>query len=210
MLHACEIARTLGIRRVVVPAYPGLLSAYGCLVANLAKDAIVTTRGRLEDIDLQTVQRELHGVADELVAALRNMEDAPVTVRALYECQFERQTHTLYVEAALDAGFVEIAAAFLCQYRQHYGELLPRSAIELRSVRLGAPAVGRAGRSAISSSATSCGRGVEHWRPELQIGARITGPTSVSGPDATLYLPAGSTAEVVDGGNIVVEVSDVE
>ena len=52
--------------------------------------------------------------------------------------------------------------------------------------------------------------GVDHWRPEFQAGTRITGPTSISGPDATLYLPPGSTAEVIEGGNILVEVSDVD
>jgi N-methylhydantoinase A len=213
-LHACEIARSLGIRRVVVPAYPGLLSAYGCLVADLAKDAIISARGRLADIDLQGVQHDLHAAAEELVGALRKMEDSPVTVRALYECQFERQTHTLYVEAALNSGFEEIAGAFLSQYRQHYGELLPRSPIELRSVRLEARAPRQSAKSwslgDVGVANLRRPEGVEHWRPDLQVATRIIGPTSVNGPDATLYLPPGSTAEVVAGGNIVVEVSDVD
>jgi N-methylhydantoinase A len=211
-LHACEIAQTLGIRRVVVPAYPGLLSAYGCLVADLAKDAIVTARGRLADIDLHAVRRELHAIADELVDALRAMESSPVTVRALYECQFERQTHTLYVEATLDAGFEDIAAAFLSRYRQHYGELLPRSPIELRSIRLEARALRQSAKSWSLGDVTVADlrrpNGVEHWRPDLEVGTRISGPTSVSGPDASLYLPPGSTAEVVAGGSILVELSD--
>jgi N-methylhydantoinase A len=213
-LHACEIARALGIRRVVVPAYPGLLSAYGCLVADLAKDAIVTARGRLRDIDLPAVQRDLDAAADGLAAALRTIEDSPVTVRALYECQFERQTHTLYVEAALDAAAEEIAAAFLRRYRQHYGELLPRSPIELRSVRLEAraprPSAGSWSLGDVAVANVSRPDGVEHWRPEAQVGARFSGPTSVSGPDATLYLPPGAMAEVVAGGHILVEVSDVD
>jgi N-methylhydantoinase A len=213
-LHACEIARALGIRRVVVPAYPGLLSAYGCLVADLAKDAIVTARGRLPDIDLPAVQRDLDAAADGLVDALRTIEDSPVTVRALYECQFERQTHTLYVEAALDAAADEIAAAFLRRYRQHYGELLPRSPIELRSVRLEAraprPSAGSWSLGDVAVANVSRPDGVEHWRPEAQVGARFSGPTSISGPDATLYLPPGAMAEVVAGGHILVEVSDVD
>ena len=213
-LHACEIARALGIRRVVVPAYPGLLSAYGCLVADLAKDAIVTARGRLRDIDLPAVQRDLDHAADELVDALRTIEDSPVTVRALYECQFERQTHTLYVEAALDAAAEEIAAAFLRRYRQHYGELLPRSPIELRSVRLEAraprPSAGSWSLGDVAVANVSRPDGVEHWRPEARVGARFAGSTSVSGPDATLYLPPGAMAEVVAGGHILVEVSDVD
>src|SRR5258707_1074400 len=34
----CELARTLGIPRVVVPIMPGALSAYGILVSDIVRD----------------------------------------------------------------------------------------------------------------------------------------------------------------------------
>jgi N-methylhydantoinase A len=37
-LHACELASALGIPRVIVPAYPGALSAFGILVSDVIKD----------------------------------------------------------------------------------------------------------------------------------------------------------------------------
>ena len=37
-LHACELAQALGIPRVIVPAMPGALSAYGILASDLVKD----------------------------------------------------------------------------------------------------------------------------------------------------------------------------
>src|SRR5215470_1436101 len=37
-LHACELARALGIPRVIVPALPGALSAFGILVSDVIKD----------------------------------------------------------------------------------------------------------------------------------------------------------------------------
>jgi N-methylhydantoinase A len=37
-LHACELAQALGIPRVVVPAMPGALSAFGILVSDVVKD----------------------------------------------------------------------------------------------------------------------------------------------------------------------------
>src|SRR5207237_1817118 len=37
-LHACELAQALGIPRVLVPALPGALSAFGILVSDVVKD----------------------------------------------------------------------------------------------------------------------------------------------------------------------------
>src|SRR5881296_306069 len=37
-LHACELAASLGIPRVIVPALPGALSAFGILVSDVVKD----------------------------------------------------------------------------------------------------------------------------------------------------------------------------
>ena len=37
-LHACELAQALGIPRVIVPAMPGALSAYGILASDIVKD----------------------------------------------------------------------------------------------------------------------------------------------------------------------------
>ena len=37
-LHACELAQPLGIPRVLVPQYPGALSALGILASDVVKD----------------------------------------------------------------------------------------------------------------------------------------------------------------------------
>ena len=37
-LHACELAQALGIPRVIIPAMPGALSAYGILASDIVQD----------------------------------------------------------------------------------------------------------------------------------------------------------------------------
>ena len=41
-LHGAEVARALGIPRVIVPAYPGITSAVGLLTTDLKYDAVRT------------------------------------------------------------------------------------------------------------------------------------------------------------------------
>src|SRR2546426_890296 len=46
-LHACELAEALGIPRVIVPALPGALSAFGILVSDVVKDYSRTVLWRI-------------------------------------------------------------------------------------------------------------------------------------------------------------------
>src|SRR5204863_3372042 len=46
-LHACELAQAMGIPRVLVPAMPGALSAYGILVSDVVKDYSRTVLWRI-------------------------------------------------------------------------------------------------------------------------------------------------------------------
>ncbi|MGO9649564.1 MAG: hydantoinase/oxoprolinase family protein, partial [Terriglobales bacterium] len=48
-LHACELAEGLGIPRVIVPALPGALSAYGILVSDVVRDYSRTVLWRTLD-----------------------------------------------------------------------------------------------------------------------------------------------------------------
>src|SRR6266478_1107696 len=48
-LHACELAEALGIPRVIVPALPGALSAFGILVSDVVKDYSRTVLWRVAD-----------------------------------------------------------------------------------------------------------------------------------------------------------------
>jgi N-methylhydantoinase A len=48
-LHACDLAQALGIRRVLVTALPGALSAYGILVSDVVKDYSRTVLWRVKE-----------------------------------------------------------------------------------------------------------------------------------------------------------------
>jgi len=60
-LHAASLARSLGMRRVVVPQYPGALSALGLLLADVRKDYSRTLL-----IDADRSKRELKSTLTEL------------------------------------------------------------------------------------------------------------------------------------------------
>src|SRR5262249_56139808 len=48
-LHACELAEAMSIPRVIVPAMPGALSAFGILASDVVKDYSRTVVWRVRD-----------------------------------------------------------------------------------------------------------------------------------------------------------------
>ena len=125
-LHACRLADALGIRTVLVPRHPGLLSAYGMLHAE---------RQRLFS---QTVLRPLEPrLVDEVAAVLRAeadavFEDDAREDRIVVDLRYRGQSFEIAVEAAPDA----LAETFHAQHQTMFGYRDDGREIELVAVRL--------------------------------------------------------------------------
>jgi len=69
-LHAGQLARELGMPRVVVPAHAGVFSALGCVVTDVVYDAVQTFRASLETLSAAALDARFRpleaGVADPL------------------------------------------------------------------------------------------------------------------------------------------------
>lgn len=94
-LHAAEIASRLGIRRVIIPPAPGLVSAFGALIADERIDRRMTLVQRLdrEDGELSAALMALaQDVAREL--ALQTGRDAEeVEVHTYVSCRYVGQNY---------------------------------------------------------------------------------------------------------------------
>src|SRR5690606_36819099 len=55
-LHACTLASLLGIRRIVIPPAPGVLSTFGLLATDLRDDSVQTFTGDLDRLDAGAMQ----------------------------------------------------------------------------------------------------------------------------------------------------------
>jgi N-methylhydantoinase A len=210
-LHAVDIARELGAKQVVIPSSPGLLSAYGCLTADLVVDSLAPARFEVTGLD-----RDALGdlVTDRIRAVQRMLERhtaAPET-RIFYECQFQHQSHLIEIEGSHGMTGEQIGALFLSKYAESYGPLAPEAEILVRRVRV----EGRCQRDAIDEArltevASIARTGyVErskgtHWRPDLERDAVIKGPATITATDASIYVPPDAVARVVEYGHIVID-----
>lgn len=161
-LHAAEIAARMGMRRVIVPPSPGLVSAFGAVIADERVDRRATVVRRLDRPEAEDVAPELgrlaQAVADEL-ASQRREDDHPISILTHVACRYLGQNYEQEVrmyEGRVDKSFElaiaiapdapdfvrRLAAGFHAIHRQAYGYDLKDQPIQ--SVYLGATAIAAA------------------------------------------------------------------
>ncbi|HWQ14564.1 MAG TPA: hydantoinase/oxoprolinase family protein, partial [Roseiflexaceae bacterium] len=80
-LHAAYLAEALGMRRVLVPRYPGVLSALGMLAAHVTRSASRALLAPLDALDPAALRAHMDGLAAEGLAALAADGEPPERCR---------------------------------------------------------------------------------------------------------------------------------
>ena len=229
-LHACAVAAELGIRRIVVPAEPGLFSARGLLEADvrishvhsllLPFEALVA-----EDVEAVFAALERRGAAELATQGLG--AESTLHVREL-ELRYAGQSFELRVAAGhpFDAAAGAAAlAAFHARHRAVYGFATddePVEAVTARATAVGslcndapaAPAAGPAhepgGDALLDRREVITASGERRLAPvyareRLHPGARFAGPAIVEFYDATAYVDGGWNASLDPLENLILE-----
>jgi N-methylhydantoinase A len=231
-LHACDLADALGVRRILVPPFPGVLSAYGMLVAGIATEAsqsiLYTATGlAAEPAPLHTALAALDA---RVRAVLANEGVAHPTLTATLDLRYRGQSYELGVALATDGGtrlgttaLRDAVTAFHALHQQRYGYALPDETVEVVTLRLRAEAPGaEAALPALPPGNTdaAAARVGEQWvwfsadgpaatplydRARLQPNNRLNGPALILQYDTTTVLAPGWAAMVDGWGNLVAE-----
>ncbi len=225
-LHAAEIAREVGVPRVLIPPVPGLFSAIGTLLGDIRHDLVQTHLRRFDDLQLGELDAgfaSLEERAQTLIAA----EDGGGAWRyeRSLDARFEGQLFELNLPVASgDAPLAgDLDVAFRTAYRETYGYDLLDHTVQLVNLRLvasgavddgGWPRLALEGRNAAARSRQvisedgSC-REVPVWRRDaLKEGLSLEGPAIIEDFGATIRLLDGQKLEVRPSG--MLELSEQE
>jgi N-methylhydantoinase A len=226
-LHAGAIMREVGITRALIPRYPGVTSAMGCVISDMRHDFVQTLNLRLDGLDVPLLERHLRHHVEQGAALLDRaglvLERRDVEVEL--DMSYAGQTHTVSVPLpAAEQGLSEaqVRAAFERRYREVYRRLLegiPVRVLSLRTAVIGrrakfdlaclAPAAGHTPRDCrIDERAVWIG-GRQHATPiydrlRLSVDAELDGPAILEQPDTTIFLDPGLRARVDRFGNLVI------
>ncbi len=216
-LHVCELALELGIRRIIIPAQAGVLSALGMALAGLRRDFARTLLLRGSDLTWENVQEAFlalkrHGFAELAEDGLR---PESFSVTGELDLRYRGQSYTLSVP--LTSKF---QAAFRAEHQRLYGHHFPDR--ELEAVVLRAhflaqepPAVLPVRQPAAAGEAPDLPRrhlvtlpfGPEetalYWRPALEAGFTFSGPALILEEFATHLVLPDFRGEVAAGGHLI-------
>ncbi len=222
-MHACELARSLRIPRVLVPAHPGALSALGILISDVVKDHSRTVllrvpAGKLSG-ELKTQLTSIYNELQQRVAAELAAENWKG--RAVYERSADLRYRGQGFELSLPFG-PDILNRFAAEHKRRYGYSDPARDIEIVTVRLrgrvASPEKLEKMRvedhawklQAATAEAFFDGR---KWKTQivprglLRPARRLRGPAIVTEYSATTVVPPGFTFQADKVGNLLVEVA---
>jgi N-methylhydantoinase A len=132
-LHACELAQALSIPRVIVPALPGALSAFGILASDVIKDYSRTILWRATtDLPLGQLQREFQKLSQIAAQDFRAEGwKGKIHEQLSIDTRYRGQGYELSIPFS-----PRLIADFHRAHAQRYGYCRPEREIELVTVRL--------------------------------------------------------------------------
>ena len=222
-LHAVALADELEIDTVLVPADPGVLSAYGMLHADIRHDVVQSFYVRVADVDTEALEATLAELAERarLLAKEDGVDERAIGLEPSADLRYVGQeyTVTLPLAAATPTSQMpaELPQRFAEAHEVRYGHSNPAEDVEFVNLRmsargsLGRPAAvnlptGEVGEPVTVERTWFAGSWLPtpvHRREALPAAATVDGPVIVLEDACTTLVPPSWTAVVSARGHLV-------
>lgn len=215
----CFLARELGMREILVPPTPGVLSALGGLIADLKSDFISTVYVELGPDSAEQIDRAYQALESRAEEWLRRDQGytGSFSLARSAELRYRGQSFEIDTPIQPGADWRAIAESFHAEHKNVYGHAnadAPIQAIALRVVITGAvpkPEFPRFESRPGPAPEAGCAKvwldGARHTatiyrRVDLNAGHSFNGPAVVVQDDCTTIVPPGFTVRVDEYTNL--------
>ncbi len=212
-LHAADVARNMGMGKVLVPPRPGLLSAVGLLHADVRGDFSLTRLLRAESVNLKTFNMgfaDLKKRGTEWLRGEENNDGRKARFEWFVDMRYFGQNFELIMPLTQDrltaASLARLTGAFHRRHKAFYGYDMPQQPVEIVNLRLVVTAARKAPHAAKHVKKYKQKQVVRErrrvWFPEtgfvqtpvyerdhLPASWRSTGPAIVEQMDSTTVVP---------------------
>ncbi len=208
-LHACELARGLGISKVIFPSNPGVLSALGMLIADYFRDYSMSVFFNSEKDDFEKISKAFKKLE-------RKAEKEFTTNNIKYEyyidARYKRQSHELIIP--FNKSFIK---TFHNEHKKKYGYSQSDNIVEIVNIRL------RALSKKVDFKIPECTKVRKqvtftksdifynnknvlsriYSRDDFYSGYKFRGPAIVLEKTSTLFVTPGFNCQIENYGNII-------
>jgi N-methylhydantoinase A len=229
-LHAAAIARDLGMRGVLVPAFPGAFSALGLLLSDVRQDYVTSELVSIDTVDPAHVVEvfERLGGAGERELLAQGFASASLAFEYRLDLRYVGQGYDLTIPlAGMPNDAAALAAArtrFDAEHEKVTGHSAPDERVEIVNFRV--TAVAHVPHASIASPFTDRGSLADarageritlidgapaatalYTRTKLAPGATVAGPAILLQNDSTTVIHRGQQARVVALGQLEITTS---
>ncbi|WP_250519154.1 hydantoinase/oxoprolinase family protein [Caballeronia sp. ATUFL_M1_KS5A] len=224
-VHACDLARTLDMKRVVFPAAPGVFTAMGMLAGAVERYFVRPFLEPLDSLDLRALARHVAEMRDDAAKALASEGYTADRIQYVFELdmRFKGQDYEIPVavpETLDESALAKLRQGFRDAYTAMYG-YASNDAIECANVRLLARGVATKTLDFrnIRSSAKASGQAERSSRrvyfnresgwvdtpivPRQLLDKEIAGPVILESSDTTIVIPPGWRVSTDKVGSVI-------
>ncbi len=215
-LHAADVARNMGMGKVLVPPRPGLLSAIGLLHADVRGDFSLTRLLRAESKNLKAFNAGFADLKQRGAEWLSGEGENKAKFEWFVDLRYFGQNFELIMPLANDrltaVSLGRLTSAFHRRHKAFYGYDMPAQPVEIVNLRLvvtaarSAPPPARAIKKTIKKQTLIEKRRVwfaetgfvqtpVYQREQLPVGWRATGPAIIEQMDATTVVPPKASVQ---------------
>lgn len=221
-MHATLLAEEIGMSEVLIPIFPGNLSALGLLASDQVYESVWTSLCQLDSLDLVALAtaRDAHVADGRRELARRGFTDDAMRFAHALDMRYARQAFEITVEMTEEVWTVEsLRRAFLATYEHHYGHADAAGEIEVVNIRTSIiginrkPAVPRLRRRKGTIGDAIIVRR-DAWFDETQVNVAVyerdklpidtpfDGPAIIEEDGSTTVITPGWTARIDRSGNL--------
>jgi N-methylhydantoinase A len=225
-MHACDLAQALRIPRVIVPAYPGALSALGILISDVVKDHSRTVLLRVAPATKKALgPPAFSGQLDPVFAELKRdiateMKKEDWQGRAIFEPSCDIRYRGQGYELNLSYG-PDVLKRFHAEHKRRYGYSSPERDVEIVTVRMRGRVASPEKLSRLKiaeeqgnlkpAAAMVHFGGKRHKtqiipRASIRAGKKLRGPAIITEYSATTVVPPGLSFRKDQAGNLLIEI----
>ncbi len=231
-LHANALLRLIGATQLIVPASPGVLSAFGFIAANVQNEFAQTYLRVAEETPASHLREAVEGLIEEgrTWLAAEEIPESDQAFAVFADCRYLRQDIQIPCSLELEEiadGYVEtLRAKFEGEHMRRFGFELD-APIEIATLRvvgrgvtpdqqLGGVASGDGSAESLSDREEPVYFGGEamptpiYERERLRAGHELAGPAIVVQEDTTTVIEPGYTGTVDGFANIVIQETESE
>ena len=233
-LHACSVARELGMKNVIIPLNPGALCAVGLVNTDLMYDFSKTEMQLSSKADISALAKVYAVLEKEAKERLieDNMDEKDIVIQRVADCRYEGQGYEMRVPVIggeVNENTIEqMKEAFHVAHKKQFGRSYRQVEVEIVNIRV----VGTGNIDDLEPIKIEKGNGSikdaivgerevtfkvdekpvhmmtkVYDRSLFKAGDEIVGPAIINQMDTTIVVEPGCVGHVNDYGIIVIDIN---